>query len=71
MDKAYKLLCGHEAKARFRQDWAEVRLEAERKARKVQEQSKEESLNGHYVPFKVLWDREGSDVSGYKAPMGY
>jgi hypothetical protein len=71
MDKAYKLLVGHEAKAKFRAQWAEVRLDAERKARKVKEHSQEDSLTGQYVPFKVLWDREGSDLSGYKAPMGH
>ena len=71
MNSAYKLLVGHEAKAKFRSDWAQVRLDAERKAMKVQEQSKEESLDGRYVPFKVLWDSEGNDLSGYKAPMGH
>jgi len=69
MADSYKLLVGHEAKARFRTEWAQVKLDAERKAMKVKERSQEDSLNGLYVPFKVLWDREGSDLSGYKAPI--
>ena len=68
--KTYSELVGHKAKAKFRIAWAAMRMESiTRTTRKEEEHKRVELLQGEYVPFKVLWDRQGNDLSGYRAPI--
>ena len=64
----YKGLVGREAKAKFRAKWAATKLEAaEKRALKEEKHSLSEETDGVYLPFKVLWDREGGDAAAFKA----
>jgi hypothetical protein len=66
----YSKLVGHQEKARFRRAWASQKLQKIVKTtRKEQSSLHMEQVQGTYVPFKVLWDREGGDMAGYKAPI--
>ena len=69
MAEEYKKLPGLAKKEEFRLQWATMKVkEAEKKAIKEKKSSKEETTTGTYVPFKRLWDREGDDLAGYRAP---
>jgi hypothetical protein len=70
--KAYAKLAGHAEKAAFRQAWARRRLLAKTTTTttaKKEVSTHQQRVKGQYVPFKILWDREGSDMAGYKAPI--
>ena len=70
MLEEFKGLCGHEAKAKFRQDWASEKLKrAQKKLEVMKEQSlaSTEEVHGIYLPFKKIWEQEGSDMEGYGA----
>jgi len=74
-DKAleFKGLVGNEAKAQFRQNWANEKLKAaRRKLDLLKEQSLQQSeeVHGTYLPFRRIWDQEGADMEGYMALRG-
>lgn len=61
MAEEYKNMKGHGKKEQFRLKWCAMKVkDAEKKAIKEKKHS--------YVPFKRLWDREGDDLAGYRAP---
>ena len=66
--KEYRGLVGRQAKAQFRAKWVAQKLEAaERKMNKVQKHVITDQTDGTYLPFKKLWEAEGSDNAGFKA----
>jgi hypothetical protein len=72
----YRGLSGHAEKAEFRAKWAKVKLEeAELQLQKLQttkceSHTQETVAVGTYLPFKKIWDMEGSDQEGYAALRG-
>jgi hypothetical protein len=70
MAKEYKGLIGNAAKEAFRSRWAAAKLkEAESKLQMLKSEchQQEHSTTGTYLPFKRVWDMEGSDKDGYLA----
>ena len=71
MTEEYKNMKGHGKKEQFRLKWCAMKVkDAEKKAIKEKKHSKVEACTGTYVPFKRLWDREGDNLAGYRAPSG-
>ena len=69
--EAYKELVGNSAKKAWRDKWLASKLE---NAKKMQMQTTKQTvaqhLTGHYKSFRKIWEEEGLDEAGYKAPMG-
>ena len=72
----YAKLTGHAEKANFRAKWAKLKLEeAEAKLDtmqmdKCESHTQETVAVGTYMPFKKIWDQEGTDHDGYVAFRG-
>ena len=63
----YKQLKTRQAKADFRKQWAQMKLEAAKKsAVKQQKHIITEGIEGQYMSFKRVWDMEGSDKCGFE-----
>jgi hypothetical protein len=70
MASEYKGLVGRAAKEAFRAKWSETKVEnAEVKLAtlKAECHQLEDSTTGTYLPFKRLWESEGSDDAGFQA----
>ena len=66
----YKHLLGRDAKKAFRMKWRQLKLEAaEKRAIKETKELHEDRTVGTYLPFKKVWDAEGSDDAGFQAPL--
>ena len=62
-------LKNQQLKANFRLDWACRRTATfMQKYEHVIKETTSDGSVGTYVPFKILWDREGNDQAGYEAP---
>ena len=67
---AYDKLPNQAAKAQARLEWGERSFEtALKKYSHVVRHTHSDTNVGEYVPFKILWDREGNDQSGYEVPL--
>ena len=57
------------AKQKFRLDWAKEIVETAyaKKSQQVDSENRIDESTGEYLPFKVIWDREGGDAAAYKA----
>ena len=68
--KAYAKANTQKKKAELRLEWAQEKLEnAGIKSflhQKDEEEHVDESI-GEYLPFAVIWTKEGKDAAGYKA----
>ena len=59
----------HEQKRAFRKDWVVKKWDSVKAKYEIKETEKsEEGQNGIYLPFSVIWKKEGKDAEGYQAP---
>ena len=66
----YKLCKTTKEKEAFRVWWASERLKDMKTREVFSETTSEDTVNvscGEYLPFKVIWDREGGDEEGFEA----